>query len=169
MLSILTLLFSYLFFTAGTEKFRHLAHSIDAIRAYKLTPENWGANLAKTLASLEIFLAAAFLVPAVRSLAIPLAALLLLVYALSMTINLLRGRKHLDCGCNGPEVKQRISWWLIVRNIILIILLAVSYQLPPVVDAGTCLLAILCSATLVLFQQCGRQLYQNQMLISRKH
>ncbi|MBB6520945.1 MauE/DoxX family redox-associated membrane protein [Pseudoteredinibacter isoporae] len=168
LLSTCVLLFSYLFLTAGLAKFRHLAYSAEAIEAYQLTPANWSAALARVLAMLEVLLAVFLLIPGSRRFAVPVAALLLMTYALAIGINLLRGRKRLDCGCNGPEARQNISWWLFGRNLLFVALLAVSYQLPLMVDSATWLLALLCSAALILFQQGARLLYQNQMLMSRK-
>ncbi len=167
-LSTLILLFSYLFFTAGLGKFRHLSYSAEAIKAYQVTPESWITVLAKVLAALEILIAMALLVPMARQIAIPGAALIILVYALAMGVNLLRGRKRLDCGCNGPNAKQSVSWWLFTRNLLFVALLVFCDQLPLLVDKATWLLAILCSATLILFQHGARLLYQNQMLMSRK-
>lgn len=167
-LSTLILLFSYLFFTAGLSKFRHLSYSAEAITAYQITPESWSAALAKGLAALEILIALVLLVPVARQFAIPVAALVIFVYALAMGINLLRGRKRLDCGCNGPDAKQSVSWWLFARNLLFVALLIFCDQSPLLVDTATWLLAILFSATLILFQHGGRLLYQNQMLMSRK-
>ncbi|GAA6150663.1 MauE/DoxX family redox-associated membrane protein [Pseudoteredinibacter isoporae] len=168
MLSICILLFSYLFLTAGLAKWRHAAYTAESITAYQLTPENWSASLAKCLAAVEIVLALALLIPMTRSAAVLVAAVLLLMYAFAMGINLLRGRKRLDCGCNGPDARQDISWWLIARNLVFVTLLVASLKLPYMVEAMTGLLALLCSAVLILFQQGGRLLYQNQMLMSRK-
>ena len=40
-------------------------------------------------------------------------AALMLVYAMAMAINLLRGRAWIDCGCGGGE---SLSWLLVARN-----------------------------------------------------
>jgi hypothetical protein len=44
---------------------------------------------------------------------------LLAVYAGAMGINLLRGRRDLDCGCMGPGARSPVGAGLIVRNLIL--------------------------------------------------
>ena len=43
-------------------------------------------------------------------------ALLMAVYAGAITLNLLRGRSWIDCGCGGGE---QLSWMLVVRNLVL--------------------------------------------------
>lgn len=43
-------------------------------------------------------------------------ALLMAVYGGAITLNLLRGRSWIDCGCGGGE---QLSWILVVRNLVL--------------------------------------------------
>lgn len=45
------------------------------------------------------------------------ALLLLLIYTIAILVNLLRGRRDIDCGCAGPAVRQTLSAWLVYRNI----------------------------------------------------
>jgi hypothetical protein len=53
-----------------------------------------------------------------------LAISLLFAYFLAITVNLLRGRRDMDCGCLGPAGgaagRHRLSGWLLVRNALLI-------------------------------------------------
>jgi hypothetical protein len=49
-----------------------------------------------------------------------LAALLLVVFTIAMTINLARGRVEIDCGCFQSSLRQTLSWTLVLRNIGLI-------------------------------------------------
>ena len=54
-----------------------------------------------------------------RSFAAPVmaaAAVLLLLYAAAIGVNLVRGRRDIDCGCTGPATQQLLSGWLILRN-----------------------------------------------------
>jgi len=48
------------------------------------------------------------------------AATLLALYAGAITVNLARGRRHLDCGCTGPALRRPISSWLVARNLLLV-------------------------------------------------
>ncbi len=52
------------------------------------------------------------------------AVLLLAVFNIAIAINLLRGRREIDCGCFSAVLKQRLSGSLIVRNLALMILAA---------------------------------------------
>jgi len=47
------------------------------------------------------------------------AAMLLSCYSAAIGINLLRGRRDIDCGCTGPASRQMLSGWLLVRNVVL--------------------------------------------------
>ena len=56
------------------------------------------------------------------SIAAPLSAALLGIYAAAIAINLGRGRVHMGCGCGlgGAAGKDLpLSWWLVVRNVML--------------------------------------------------
>jgi hypothetical protein len=53
------------------------------------------------------------------------AAALLLLFAAAMAINLLRGRRNIDCGCFQSALKQTLKWTLVARNLGLALLLAV--------------------------------------------
>ena len=55
-------------------------------------------------------------------------AMLLFVYAASIGTNLLRGRRDIDCGCNGPASKQLLSWWLVARNLVFLGLTLMAMQ-----------------------------------------
>ncbi|MFK7954913.1 MAG: MauE/DoxX family redox-associated membrane protein [Lysobacterales bacterium] len=64
--------------------------------------------------------------------ALKLASVLLAAYTLGIAINLLRGRRDIDCGCAGPAATQTLSEWLVVRNSILL-LIALIAQVPSMV------------------------------------
>jgi hypothetical protein len=81
------------------------------------------------------------------------AALLLLVYALAIAINLARGRRDLDCGCAGPGNRRPVRGMLVARNLLyaamaLVLLLPDSGRSLVWVDATTALAATLTLAAL---------------------
>jgi hypothetical protein len=43
---------------------------------------------------------------------------LLLAYAGAITVNLVRGRRELACGCGGPDDRRPIAPWMVWRNIL---------------------------------------------------
>lgn len=50
-----------------------------------------------------------------------LAILLLLAFSVAIAVNLARGRTDIDCGCFGPLLRQGLSWWLVARNGVLML------------------------------------------------
>jgi hypothetical protein len=58
------------------------------------------------------------------------AAGLLAVFAVAMGINLLRGRRQIDCGCFQGALKQPLRWTLVIRNVVLASLLLAAVAAP---------------------------------------
>jgi hypothetical protein len=47
------------------------------------------------------------------------AILVLIAYASGLGVNLLRGRRDLDCGCGTARDRRAIAGWMVWRNLIL--------------------------------------------------
>lgn len=64
--------------------------------------------------------------PDVRDPVLAAVALVLLLglFSGAIAINLIRGRTDIDCGCFGPVLRQKLSGWLLLRNLALIVLAA---------------------------------------------
>ena len=80
--------------------------------AYEIVPASLVTPAAATVVVCEVFVAMGCLLA--RAEAIAAAAGMLLVYAMAMTINLVRGRRFIDCGC-GDEPTP-IGLGLLLRN-----------------------------------------------------
>jgi len=89
-----------------------------ALAAYRLLPPSTVGAVARGLPLLEAALGIGILVPATRSIALVAVALLLLAYAAGMGINLVRGRRDIDCGCGGDS--HPLAWSLVLRNLVLV-------------------------------------------------
>lgn len=122
-----------IFLTAAVGKLRHLTVFEGVLANYRLLPR-WAIAPVHVLLPLAE-LAVGIGVIAVPQIAAPGAALLLLVFAAAMAVNLRRGRSDIDCGCHQSVLRQRLSWTLVWRNAVLA-LLALSAALPPS-SAGT--------------------------------
>ncbi len=85
---------------------------------YRLVPDGLVTPIAWATGVGELLLAVAFLLPAAGLLPALAAAALLTVYSCAIAINLLRGRRDLDCGCGGPP--QRLHPGLLGRNLALV-------------------------------------------------
>jgi len=145
-----------LFITAGIHKLTARAAFLASLDDYQLVPPMITPLLSFVVPAFEITLALLWVLPLVPTATAIISALLLGVYTLAITINLARGRTHIDCGCNFSAVGDAgsvISPGLVLRNCILIA--AILFTLIPAVerslnwlDYGTVvvatLVAILC-------------------------
>jgi hypothetical protein len=114
--------FALLFASAALHKARDLAVFAEVLRAYRVLPP--GLLPPGALPLLEGLIAAGLLVPAARRAAALAGALLLILYALAMALNLHRGRRDLSCGCGSFEERRRIARWMVGRNVLLAAALA---------------------------------------------
>ena len=105
-------------FAAAWHKLSEREVFAGALQAYRLLPAGLASALARVLPSVEIGLGVGVLLPASRQAALLATAALLAVYAGAMTINLVRGRREIDCGCGGDT--HPLSWGLVGRNAVLI-------------------------------------------------
>ncbi|MFO1329578.1 MAG: MauE/DoxX family redox-associated membrane protein [Rubrivivax sp.] len=122
------------------------------LAAYRV-PEAWQAPLAWALPLAEAAVAVLLLSRA-RAMGAALAAVLLVVYALAMALQLRQGRRP-DCGCGGDPLP--LSWWLVARNGLLLPAAALAgagtasralQAADALLIAGTLLLATLLHAAL---------------------
>jgi len=84
---------------------------------YRLLPAPLAPVAAALVVAAELSIVAGLIVA--HRIGLVAAAALLLVYAAAVAVNLLRGRRHIDCGCAGPAARRPISGWLVARNVVL--------------------------------------------------
>ena len=119
-LSLLALsLLSVIFVAAALAKLRTLDMFQGVVEQYHLLPRPLVRPFAYTLPVVELGAALGLLLPVTRVPAAAVLIFLLLAFAAAMVINLARGRSDIDCGCFIGVHKQRISWPLVVRNLVL--------------------------------------------------
>ena len=119
---IAALILGYVFALAGLHKCRAPAEFATTLANYRILPEGLNRQAVYLVPVIEIMTAVALLIPATAQLASFSAGGLLCIYIAAIGINLLRGRRNIDCGCGGPAQKQTISEWMIVRNGVLLLL-----------------------------------------------
>jgi hypothetical protein len=117
---------SLLFFWAAAHKLRDVGEFRKAVTAYKLLPSRGVSAAAALLIATEMGIAAGLLTPRSGTAAALGASGLLCLYAGAIAVNLLRGRRHIDCGCAGAAARRPISTALVARNTILIVAAALS-------------------------------------------
>ena len=128
---IATLFISFLFAVAGWQKLRAPRYYASVIREYQLPLLAGNKAMAIAIGLSELCTGFLFLVPASREWAAWFAFMLLLIYAMAIGINLLRGRTSIDCGCSGPAAaKQKLSTWLLLRNGLLMVVAITAGMTP---------------------------------------
>jgi hypothetical protein len=102
---------------AAWHKFSEPEVFAGSVSAYELLPRWLVVPVARLLPWVETGLAIGVLLPVTRPAALLALTGLLLGYAAAMAVNLLRGRRDIDCGCGGAT--QPLSWALVARNLLL--------------------------------------------------
>jgi uncharacterized membrane protein YphA (DoxX/SURF4 family) len=120
----LRVLTTLVFATALTGKLLHADELVGIVANYRLAPEIFARPLAWIVMALEalvVLSVGAGLAPRAGA---ALAIALLGAFALAMTVNLLRGRSEIDCGCFQSGLRQRLSGALVVRNLLVMVALS---------------------------------------------
>ncbi|MDH4253616.1 MAG: methylamine utilization protein MauE [Gammaproteobacteria bacterium] len=166
----IALAFALLLGTAAWHKAAGGAAFRDTLQDYRLLPDRLLAPMQRAIPLGEAALAIGWLagVPQ-RPVALATAGLMG-IYGLAIAINLLRGRVHIGCGCGlgaGSRNDQPISWWLVLRNTVLVAaallpLLPANGRVLGGLDWATLAAALLASA--LLYAGAG-QLFANRAAI----
>jgi hypothetical protein len=119
-----------------------------AVAAYRLLPDPLVTIVALLLPVLEALAGAALLVDDLHVAGASAAIAVVGVATTAVAINVRRGRTDIDCGCNGLEGRQRLSWGLVARNTMLIVVLAAATLVPAPVIGSAAAAATLAGATL---------------------
>ena len=92
-----------------------------AIIGYKLVPPRFTKWTARVLSWLELTTAVLLLSPVPR-LGAFMGLALLILFTGAVTTNLIRGYANIACGCGGVLGQDRLTWWLVLRNVPLLVL-----------------------------------------------
>lgn len=121
-----------LFAVAAVAKLRRHDDWAAAVAGYRLLPDVFVLPVARMLPPFEIAVAAGLV--AGLPLAFAGAAGLLALFAVAMAINLLRGRRDVDCGCDPSARPKPIGWALVARNLCLGSLMVTGLAPLPALD-----------------------------------
>ena len=125
-------LLAMVFLGGAWQKLRDADGFVMVVEQYRLLPEAWSTAAARGLIAAEAAAGLLLLPLATRAAGAALALAVLVAVTAAVAINLLRGRREIDCGCGGPEGGQRLSWGLVLRNGVLAAaaLLAMAAEAP---------------------------------------
>lgn len=162
-----------LLLSAAWHKAASHAAFVAALGNYRLLPPGLVRPVAAFLPVVEAALALGWLAGGRGRLVAAATAALLLVYAAALAVNLLRGRRQIDCGCGfsgSAGGEQPLSWWLVARNVLLAGLAGLAGLPDSGRDLGTSDGLTLAGATLaaVLLYAGASQLIRNAALAARR-
>lgn len=132
-------------------KLRHWSAFHGVVAAYRIGPSWMVAPLAIMIPIAEVISGLALVAGIGTRLAAVAAFGLLLVFALAMAVNLLRGRAYIDCGCFQSSQRQSLDWRLVARNGVLC-MLALLVMVSPAPVVSDWLTALPAAVTFYLLQ-----------------
>lgn len=116
--------FALLFLSAAAHKLRDRRGFRETLAAYAILPGRWVGPASVVFPGAEAGIGAALLLAAAPAAGALAGVALLGIYATAIGINLHRGREALSCGCGGLAGDRPIGLGLVVRNAVLMGLLA---------------------------------------------
>lgn len=143
-----------MFLVAALVKLRDREHFTGIVANFRLLPAFLSAPVALILPWLE--LALALLMPTGVAGPAPAlaAALMLVLFAAALAVNIRRGRRFIDCGCGDRADGTPLGWDRVLRNLGLVaLLLAVALLPAPPVGAAALLLGWGLGLTLFLLDR----------------
>ena len=150
---VIALSLAVLWLTAAAHKLRAFDAFSGVLADYRLLSVRATGICAAAVIGAELCLGIGLLMPTGRNFTLAGSALVLVLYAGAIAVNLVRGRRFIDCGCSGFARQQPLGAWLVARNLLLA-LVAVAATLPEqgrvliwfdavVVSAAVCISAFL--------------------------
>jgi len=116
--------FALMFALSAMEKYHDREAFQQHVNDYQLLPGAVVPGIASLVIAFEVVAATLLITAAYRYGAI-IGIVMLAGYALAITLNLWRGRTHIDCGCLGSS-GEGISGFHVLRNLIMISLLVLT-------------------------------------------
>ena len=113
---------------AGLAKLLGGRKFVEVVRNDRLLPDELVAPVGRLVPLAEVCAAVLMFTDLLQPGAAAAAALLFLMFGGAIAINLLRGRSYISCGCFGVAGEQRLSWAMVVRNLLFAALAVLPQQ-----------------------------------------
>jgi hypothetical protein len=148
------ILVALVFLSAALGKMRNWRIFRGVVANYRLLPQGLVGPVTYALPPLEAAIGATLATGLLAPWAESAAAVLLSAFAVAIGINLLRGRRHIDCGCFQGTLRQPLRWALVSRNVLLALLLIAAGAAPSgIPDAWTMVNGLLAGGALFVVLQ----------------
>lgn len=128
LLTVFRVFLGMIFLISSLIKMRDPISFRNNISAYQLISRRWTNFIAYGLIIVEVVLSILLLIGWQSQIVAAFTAILLVIFIVAMGITIRKGKKNLDCGCFGTKYPQKISFKLIFRNFVFLILaLVISF------------------------------------------
>lgn len=112
-----------IFITSGFSKFRKMDEHIRIVMEYQILPRKWTVPLATIEVYMEIIFGFLLMIGLLQNIVLCFLISLLTIYNLAISINLIRGRSMISCGCGGIINNHKLTWFLVHRNLVFILVI----------------------------------------------
>lgn len=137
----ITVFIALIFARAAIHKLTEFTEFTGFVADYRLIGERLVRPVSSGIVTAEIAVVALQLVPGGQTPGLVIAAAMFTLYAAAMAFNIRRGRTHIECGCGGAI--QPLSWALVLRNAVLVLLVGIALLAGPLgLDLGGTVTAI---------------------------
>ncbi|EOO25061.1 hypothetical protein ICM_05951 [Bacillus cereus BAG1X2-3] len=133
-MEFMTLFFRYflffLFFSVLFKKTKSFHSHLETIKSYAIINEGFVYPIAIIEIILQLYITASFLLGIHLKQGIILAMSLLTIYTIGIFIKLQYSKNNILCGCGGILGNHPLSWKLIIRNLLLLLISIFIYLYP---------------------------------------
>jgi hypothetical protein len=125
----ITVFVALIFARAAFHKLTGFTEFTGFVADYRLLPGRLVVPASMVVVGAELLAVLLEFVPGLQGWGLAVAAGMLGLYGVAMGINILRGRTFIECGCGGAV--QPLSWALVGRNAVLVLLAVVGIATGP--------------------------------------
>jgi uncharacterized membrane protein YphA (DoxX/SURF4 family) len=143
------ILIAALLMAAGVSKLTNLHAFVQVVRDFRLLPENMAGAVGLMIPIVEVVLFLLLILNLHQPWSVISAASLFMLFGLAVAVNILRGRSNIPCGCFGRTRNQRLTWSLVLRNVVLASL-TFSVAVAPTTSDNTSQPTMIDAAALIL-------------------
>ncbi|MGG4397869.1 MauE/DoxX family redox-associated membrane protein [Paenibacillus thiaminolyticus] len=110
---------AFLFLSTFLHKTLNYREHIRIMNAYHLVPAPFIVPSFILFAAAELAIGLTLLLSGITLYHVVSIGSLLSIYTFAIGFNLMRGHRHIDCGCGGILENEQLSWGLVLRNLLL--------------------------------------------------
>ncbi|TCP58993.1 methylamine utilization protein MauE [Tumebacillus sp. BK434] len=115
------IILAVLFLSSAVSKLQKMPEHFAILQDYQILPASAVRPFGWLEVGAELLVGSLLVLGWLQPLTAWVTAGLLLMYSAAVAINLLRGRREISCGCGGVAGNHQLSWKLVARNVLLML------------------------------------------------